>query len=68
MEYTGWCQNDINIQGETRPLLRLLLAPVHRDLARGGTAISAENDSNGREITVQIPEELQPLPANGSVE
>ena len=68
MEYTGWCQNDINIQGETRPLLRLLLAPVHRDLAPGGTVISAENDSNGRKITAQIPAELQPAAANGSVE
>ena len=38
------------------------------DLAQGDTVISTENDSNDRNITVQISRQWQSMTGNGSVE
>jgi hypothetical protein len=51
-------------------VLEVLEALLPRDvrLAKGGTVILTENDSNDRKITVYIPKEWQPMTANDSVE
>ena len=42
--------------------------PVVSCLARGGSVILTESESVDREITVQIPQECQPMTVNGGVQ
>ena len=48
MEYTGWCQNDFNVQGYPRPRGRFLLATVSRHSGRLAGRAGRQHAEEGR--------------------